>query len=287
MKMFIVFFLLSGMAVGQTRSDYFIIANPLNYTVYDRYEQPLSDADKARFPPFTPFRVLEQNVTLGDQITHACKCGFGQETYFLIQEEGGGFAGEKSKTGRQVLTSCETIEDTVEVIGSGLQITAPSGRAAAVQNGSRLNRIFKSGGRYYVASLSDRAFYGWSRLEPRSSWKKEEKAQASRPSGDTLISDNIRERVMQRLDEANNSYKAAFSHFNKITGDEKAIPQWRCETAGACMRCELAGVYKTGDQLAESTAILLRDLENTLLGTDFRPVKRDNAIVIERRPVEK
>ena len=279
-----IFFLLISVSIAQTRADYIIIADPLAYTIYNQYQQPLSASEKAEFVPYSPLQVIDKNVTLGDQITRALKFEFGQKIYFLLMDEDGKFTGEKPKLGRLSVKNSVVAGDTVEATAGGLNFSTGSGRTAGIPKGTRLYRVFRSDVRYYIAVIQDRVTYGWSSLEPRSAWRKCSKSVVSETAAiDTVLSETVKERIKERLASANESYKSLFSHFNFLTGDEKAVPRWRCESSGSRMRCALTGPYSNSDQLSESTRFLAQDMENLMIGTDFGVYCRNGEIVIEKR----
>lgn len=285
LKISCFFFLLISVSFAQTRADYFIIADPLEYTIYNQYQQPLSSSEKSEFAPCSPLRIVDKNALLGDEITRALKFEFGRQVYFLLMDEDGKFTGEKPKPGRQSIKNCEVIGDTVEATAGGLTVTGGSGKTAGILKGTRLHRVFRSDVRYYIAVLQDRVTYGWSSLEPRSAWRTSSTGAVSETAAvDTGLSEAVKERIKERLVSANESYKSLFSHFNSLTGDEKALPRWRWESSGGSrMRCELTGPYSNSDQLSESTRFLAQDMENLLIGTAFGVYCRNGEIVIEKR----
>lgn len=266
----------------QTKSEYFIIVDPAVYTIYNQYEQPIAASEKGDFAACAPLRVMDQDVVLGDQITHALKFGLDGKTFFLIKGDDKKFSGEKSRAGRQSIKECEVIEDTVEAAGSGLRYTTISGKSFLIEKGVRVHRIFKSGGRFYIRTDGR---YGWSPLEPRSAWRKiaSVKAVAVSAGSDTGMTEAIRNRILTRFASANESYTKMFSHFNSFSGDGKSIPRWSCGFSASRCLCTLGEPYKTGDELYESTAALVHDLENLLLGTRFRVRQASGEIVIEKR----
>jgi hypothetical protein len=79
------------------------------------------------------------------------------------------------------------------------------------------------------------------------------------------------------------SYLTFFSHFNALTGDDKSVPRWDCDSSGGCVRCRLSGPYSNGDQLAESAQCLVREIGALLTGTDLRVVFKGGEIVVEKR----
>jgi hypothetical protein len=272
------------LSFAQTTADYYVITDPQRYTIYDQYQQPLSASEKMFFVPYSPLRIMEPDVMLGDQITHALKFDFRQQLYYLLKDDERKFSGEKSNAGRAVYRHCEVVEDTVDVVGSGLVLLSGSGKSIAVGRGARLCRIFKSGSRYYIATVNERPDYGWSPLEPRSAWRTGRKVSSPASAGsDNGLSETLKERIMVRIASANESYKTYFSRFNAFTHDEKAVPVWRCEYGGCRMRCELSGPYKNSEQLSESSKYLAQEIENILVGTDFGVVCKNGEMVIEKR----
>jgi hypothetical protein len=269
---------------AQTSADYFLIADPQHYTVYDQYQQPLSAADMSLFAPYAPFQIMERDVVLGDQITHALKFMFRQRTFYLLKDDEHRFIGEKNKTDRQSFNGCAVLEDTVDVVGNGLSVTTGAGKSFRVAKGERLNRVFRNGQRYYVAAIGEHTRYGWSSLEPKSAWRKSASRVVAETGNDISgFSETLKQRILNRFSVANESYKACFSHFNTLTRDEKVVPQWRCECSGFRIRCELSGPYSTGDQLLESSQYLAQDIENILVGTGFGVVCKSGEMIIEKR----
>jgi hypothetical protein len=277
--------LLVSVITAQNRVDYFVIADPREYTIYNQYEQPVSESEKADFVPYSPFQIIDNDAMLGDRITRALTFVFQQKKYYLLKEENGKFMGEKSKAGRQAFRGVEPCNDTIEVLGNGLTMVSGAGRNVAIEKGRRLIRVFRSGPRYYCAVFLDRTTYGWSSLEPRWAWRKIEGDVNAQNSviKDTGLSESLQRRILARCAAANESYKTCFSHFNEQTGDERSVPQWHCECRGSRMFCRLGGPYADGNQLSESSKCLAQDIGNLLIGTNFRASCRDGAIVIEKR----
>jgi hypothetical protein len=277
--------LLITAATAQSGADFIVIPGPLDYTIYNQYQQPVSEQEKAGFIPYSPFQIIEHDMTLGDQVTRALKFDFQRKMYYLLKDADGKFTGEKSKTGRHVFRGVEPFEDTIEVQGSGLAIVSGAGRNVAMARGTRLVRVFRSGPRYYCAALLDRTIYGWSSLEPRSAWRKIEHGVSEKIAAltDTGLSEPLRKRILARFASANGSYKVCFSHFNSLTGDERAVPQWRCESRDGRLLCRLAGSGSNGEQLSESSQCLAQDIGNMLTGTDFKVTCRNGEMDIQKR----
>ncbi|MBN1130076.1 MAG: hypothetical protein JXA71_13880 [Chitinispirillaceae bacterium] len=273
---------------AQARADFYLVTDPSVYTIYDQYQQQLPADAQRRFLPGSPFRIIEKDVVLGDQISRALKFGFGREVFYLIREDKDIFAGEKNRSNRKLLTGCEPFGDTVELLTDGTRVVAASGKTIAAGKGERLQRIFRNQGRYYVLTLDGQEkIFGWSALEPKSSWKISGNAKTTVMGSDTLIPDDLKKRVVRRIEQANESYKAVFSHFSSHTRDEKTVPRWRFEHTAGTLRCTLAGPYRNTGEIAHSTRYLQRDIETMLLGTGFWLTYEDGTFLISREAGEK
>jgi hypothetical protein len=272
---------------AQNRADYFLIIDPSQYSISNEYQQPLSADEQRRFLPCSPLCIIEKEVIMGDQISRALKFSYLFETGYLLKDEKGGFTGEKNRSNRQILNGCETLGDTVEVIKDGLRITSIQGKNRTCKKGERLLRVFRSSGKYYVLTLgAGNALFGWTSLEPKSSWQKSGKSLAMAGGSDTLLPKALQDRLTKRIEQANQTYKAIFSHFNGLTGDDKSIPQWQGASTPGSMTFTLTGPWRNTDELTQSTRYLQRDLETMLLGTGFWLASEKGKIIINRNAAE-
>ena len=278
---------LANVVSAQTRADYMIIANPSDYSISNEYQQPLSTEEQGRYLPFSPLRIIEKEVVMGDQISRALKFSYLFETGYLLKDEKDGFAGEKNRSNRQILKGCEIFDDTVEIIKDGLHIVSAQGKRRMLKEGDRLLRVFRRTGRYYVLTLdAGNALFGWASLAPKNSWKKSGISPAAARGSDTLLPKALRERLIKRIEQANRSYEAIFSHFNRLSNDEKSIPRWQSASTPTSMTLTLSGPWRNTDELAFSTRYLQRDLETMLLGTGFWLTGERGRIIISRNVVE-
>jgi hypothetical protein len=273
---------------AQDRADYFLIIDPSQYSISNEYQQPISAEERLRFLPCSPLRIIEKEVVMGDQISRALKFSYLFETGYLLKDEKGGFTGEKNRSNRQILNGCETIGDTVEIIKDGLTVTSLTGRNRPLKKKERLLRVFRSNRKYYVLTLdAGNSLFGWTSLEPKSSWQKIGKSSSMAGGSDTLLPNALQDRLTKRIDQANQSYKAVFSHFNGLTGDGKSIPRWQGASAPGSMTFTLSGPWRNTDELSFSTRYLQRDLETMLLGSGFWLTGEKGKIIINRNAAEK
>ena len=275
---------------GQARSDYFILANPLNYTIYNEYGQPLTDLDRSEFIPHTPLRLLAADFMLGDQITRSCKVSLNDRTYFLLKDDRGGFIGEKGKGARLVVHNAQAVDDTIEVTAGGAVSVMPvAGQAHRINAGVRIIRVFLARGRYYVKTGDGSPFYGWSSLEPRSAWHRIQAvvAPAAKPAAraitaDTVIPGLLKQRIIDKVGRANAAYQDIFAHFNAATGGGKIAPHWSFDSSSTQLRFVFSQHYTENDELAGSTKELRSEIENLLPGTGFRLTGKAGEMVFKR-----
>jgi hypothetical protein len=274
-----------SIVLAQAKSDYFLIADPAHYTVFNQYQQSMAAADKREILTWAPLRVESADQTLGDQITRAARCIYNGGTYFLLRDDDGGFSGETGK-GPQTIKNGTPVDDTVTITEGGrVTVTSPSGgHARTLAKGVAVVRFFKSGARYYVREADGKGGFGWSAMEPGNAWRK---LCSSRPAQVKPVDSGLPEmycsRVEEKIASANASYKAFFDRFNQRSGDQKSVPSWRCEKTGTGMRCEISGAWKTGDQLSESTDALMQELENVLIGSGFGVKYNNDCLMIQKR----
>ena len=266
-KSFLFLLFLAGAIYCRTpEADYYLLAQPAGYVMYDEYAQSPSPDEMRGLLPFSPFRVVKHDVLLGDQITHAVQCSFMQRTFYLVKDDKGRLIGAKGRGGRTIVRDCLPQEDTVEAVAGGLYVQPMEGGGRAIAPGAKMVRIFMSDDRCYVLLIGARPCYGWCTLEPADSWRRLAASRVCKPvASDTHFPSWLLQSVMDKVNRANDAYRAYFTHFNGLTGDEKTVPQWRVESTRDRLRCTLSP-QTADDELAASTSELRRQLENLLPG---------------------
>ena len=251
---------------SQPTADFLILSQPRDYTILNQYQQPLTDAEKKLFVPNAPLQIVKENEILGDQLTHALRFAFDGKTWFIEKDEAGNFTGDKGKQFRQVLKKCAIIGDTVQILAdravSFSEKYPPGLESGWLKKGELVMRLFSCGGSCCVKLPGAKNEYGWSRFGAKTGWKRLEQG-AEKPQGLTGM---LTERIIDRFKAANKTYADYFSHFDRLTGQEKTVPVWRCEAKGNEVHCSLNAPYAATSQLDESTQYLVRDLENMLIG---------------------
>lgn len=265
----ITLFLLTPDILAQESADFLILGNPQVYTILNKYEQSLTASEKELFRPFSPLQIVNKDYTLGDGITSALKFRFCQDVYFILKDDDGNLIGDKKNPYRQVFRKCKIIEDTVRIKKDRAILLSqkyPStGRRIYLRQGNLTIRLFKYQNYYCVKYVGQKTVYGWCSLSDKSAWRREIQVKKV----DKTLKSELQNRIIARINTANNTYKQYFECFNSITNKQKSIPQWRCAYNDDILRCTLTNPYKDSDQLEESAQYLIRDLENIVIGKPF------------------
>jgi len=280
-KIAFILFLLFADVFSQKTADFIILAQPRDYTIFNQYEQPITEPEKKLFMPYSPLQIENANEVLGDQITRALRVTFGGETWFFQEDDGGNLPGGKGAQNRALYKKCPVLNDTVQIVNDRTvcfwETFPPSGRAGFLEKGERVERVFAYGGYCCVKRIGARVHYGWSSFAQKTGWRRVERVAEKRQTG---LSNFLSERIVQRFTAANRAYKEYFDHFNTLTQQEKSVPSWRCEIRGNEVYCSLNAPYNATSELDESTHCLVRDIENMLIGKHYVVVPGKGDITI-------
>jgi hypothetical protein len=278
--------LCAAVLLGQTparaeTSDFAILESPRSFSMYNQFEQPITAGELAGFLPYSPLQIIRSDTRLGDQITRAMQCQYCQKTFFLLKDEKGGILGDKNQL--KLLKGCVLAGDTVEIVKGGsasFSEKLPSSTAARsmLPKGTRLAVLFKYQNAYFVRLAPPAERFGWLPAPSREAWKRvKQTAQAA----DTAANDDLRGRLGARVEAANAQYKNFFDRFNAATGQQKSVPRWS-ETGvktGAYSWILSEPYCRTGE-LDESTALLVGDLRDILIGKPFSVIHEKGRIIV-------
>jgi hypothetical protein len=246
--------------------EYIIVGSPESYSILNQYEQPLSQTEIDNIGGYCPFRIINADGMLGDQITPAIKTELNSRSYY-IQKDG------KWENGSGYLRKyrdCRTLNDTVQIMKALSVEIASANRNNLIKEkilpGQKLKRIFYSGGRYYVRILFNTGYHAWVSSDS-DSWRiiKNKQFEASAESRDSIDGILVK-RVESVIDSANAAYTAFFDHFNQLTGQEKTIPFWTKQKSGKFQQWILNEPYRQNGQLDQSSYQLAQQLSRMLVG---------------------
>lgn len=248
-------------------ADIVLLESVQPFELYNQFEQPLSVSEKSAILPFSPFQVIRPDVRLGDQVTRALQCQFRHQTYFLLKDEKGVVIGTNGRM--RILKSCALVEDTVEIVKGGVAFTAkspmPGASRESLPKGARLIILFKYGNAYYSLQTAPAERYGWVQVSAHDAWK-HVKITVSR---DSAVVDLVFSRIAQRIETANSQYKMFFDRIGAGVGSQKSVPHWSKSNNTAEWTWTLSEPYGHTGELDASTAELLNEVRDLLIGKPF------------------
>jgi len=248
-------------------ADFLITGNLGDCSILNKYEQPVTDAEKAQFTPFSPLQVVDRYDTLGDGISVALKFLFMKKVFFFPLDEAGNPLCGTKKPVVQTFSKCQLAGDTIRIVRDNAVFLSekypPAGRGLPLKKNDMVYRVFRYNAYYYVLTG---ARYGWCQAPDGSAWKKDE---APRKKEDPRVKADLLSRIAAKVEAVNETYVEYFDFFNSVTQQEKSTPRWVINLEEDRMHCFLATPYKNSDQLQESTRYLVKEIENMLLGKPF------------------
>jgi hypothetical protein len=273
--------LLAALSVpAAERSAYLVVEDPTKLTVLDAYEQTLDAAGRKALLPYAPFRIVENRMTLGDQITEALSCRYQGETYYLLRGERGELLGLDRSGYHKVFSSVRVLGDTLRVTRDRAVLLARrypmAGERIYLAEGDIVLREFAYGNGFCVRLLGRSPRYGWCSAAAAAAWKPLEEA----GEGEAVLSNVLADRIVGRFSAANDSYARYFAHFNRVTEGGRKAPRWEHEREGSTMRFTLVGEPEVAERLERSTAVLLGEVRNLLLGKSFAVEHTGTSVVI-------
>lgn len=250
---------------SQPRADFIIIEQPQRLTILNRYQQQLSSQEKSSLKPFSPYRIITADETLGDGLTLCMRVeADGATLYFVKDDAGELIGGEDAKTFRNVVP----LADTITIIKrNAIELFDAAGRKRSpLAEGTRLRRLFQSSRLTYVQVVAGSAF-GWVNLRggENITWTIRRAATASAEKSLELLLPDIQ----RKLSSVNEQLAKLYDVWNRKTSESRTPPQWRLQPGRDTLVATLSG-----DSLAqfykESTRWLSKDIELLLLGSRFR-----------------
>lgn len=264
--------------VQLTAADIVIVPQLQDFAIFDQYEQPLSDTEKNRFPPFSPFQVIKRNELMGDQITEAVRLSCQGRTYYLPKKNK-----STDKLLLKALVNCSILNDSVLLkkdikVYTGSTSGTPSFTIKADQ---QVIRVFRHGNNHYLLTSGQNGRYGWysGSADVFHAGKTTVKATSARQNDLA----GVEQIVKKRIQAVNETYNSIFGYFNQMTNQDKLIPSWTVVTVKSAIQCRLSGSSQVTGQLEQSTRYIVQDIEQSLLGKPYSVSYKSGLIEIGPR----
>lgn len=268
--------LLSLPACGAGKSvDFLVLEDPASLEIMSRYEQPLTSMEKKKILPLAPLKIVEEKTVLGDGITPAMEVNYEGTAYYLPS---GGWAGKPPAVRRH--RGCQSQDGEEKLAGADIHCTrgaAPGGRSATLRAGDAVQAVFTCGTQSYVKKTGVKAEYLW--CPASGPFVAKEKGHAISETG---LSPGMQSLLGSRMESTNATYARYTQAFNQLTGDSRKPPHWDCTFSRGGMHCRLEGGLRS-DDLGKSSAVMVRELRNSLTGKPFDVIVDNGEIDVSPR----
>lgn len=262
------------------RAEYLIISDPHKISIFNKFEQSLTENEIKSLYSNTPFQILNSRETLGDQITEALRCSYQGETYFLLLDNKGRLKNSSASLYQKTFQKCLPINDSVQLKQSinVYERYPSSGAMVKCKPNQYVTRIFQFSTSFYIF-IPEKKFYGW----VNNSQGIFNTIKKATPQSTAIKVSDITDIVQARLGAVNQYYRQYFEYFNTITQQNKTIPMWKMEIDGNRVHCVLSSSAHITDQLQQSTRYVVQDIEQMLLGKPFTVQYTTKEIIINPR----
>lgn len=249
----------------------FVVAErPDRFLIYNKYQQTITQRERALLTPFVPMKIVRANDLLGDGFTPCTTVEIMGELFYLVKGKDGELTGAERAGAIRHFNDAAALGDTITVLTGGtVTVDLPAGDVRrTIRRGERLIRFFQEGDRTYVGTIDQPPIYGFSRLPASARTQSWDIARAAGELS-AAIPQRVLTAVQENVGEVNRVYQGLYSFFNKQTGQQRPVPRWSVRSTGGLIECTLQN-RPAGADLTQSTRYLVKDLENAVLGTRLK-----------------
>ncbi len=277
-----VFLASAAVSSAGRKATFLIVEHPGAFTIFNQYQQRVSEQESSTLPQFIPFAILNADDVLGDGFTACMKVEVGGTIFFLGKEEDGTMQGGSQSGLQRFVRDASAIGDTIEILRSNrLTFTDPRQvQSSFLDEGMRVVRVFRNGGLTYVKLLGASQLYGWVNFES---------AVQGRDWGyaklvGVALADQLQKvlpQMQRKVKDVNAKLTMLFEHFNKTSFERKAPPEWKVEQSGLTLRCILFSDISS-EKFSETTQALAKTFESFVLGSELRVIAAPGRIEVRK-----
>ncbi len=257
------------------KADFFITPDPLQFAFLDRYQQNMSDVDKAALPRNTPWRIVQRDLTLADGFTRVMRLRWQNRDFFLKLE------GNGAPPAAGILVEEQTMQnDTLNVAAAGDFFQEADGeQRRLLPGGTEVVRLWKEKG-YWFARRLDSGDYGW--LAAGTSFGEPVAKETGVKTVPAAVEDSMLvNQIREAIDKANDAYGSFVHHFNSRFRQDRNAPHWSVTESEGRIDIELQPASYT-EQLGASTRQLILSIETLLIGRPWYVYSEQSRIVVAR-----
>ncbi len=266
-----------GLIIAQRAApeEIWLIEHPANLSIFNRYEQRLTESEKTHLRSNSPWRILDPHLVLSDQYTITVKAEFERNIYFLQTDDDGDLINQAAAGLIEKINPNSILSDTIRVSENGLILRHMTGIIDSLSSGTLLLRLFKYKQRFYVKNI-DTQRYGWIFEKNSDKWEI-----FHRPSTADAYEQFLFDRIDRVIESYNLRLRKLFEYLNRNNQQQRAPPQWIRSRTQAYLKYTFQ-INTTDQPFRNSHAYLIRELSDLLYGTSYRVDKENGELVISK-----
>ncbi len=270
-------FIILGLAtlIQASAREIWIIEDPAQLSIYNRYEQRLSNSEKSQLIPNAPWIILERNYVLSDRFTTTIKAEVENSLYYLQTDETGRLINESSAGVIEKIRAAKALGDTIRTTADNIILIEPTGSGEPLADGILLHRLFSDQQKIYVKDLTGQR-YGWISAADEPSWEIYHP-----PSSAEAYQRYLFERADRVIQNFNIRLSKLFDHLNQFSNNSIAPPQWINTRDHDILRYTFQTDRK--DKFFDrSNNYLYQELKDLLYGSAYTVQLTDRELVISK-----
>jgi len=255
--------------------EVWIIGNPSELVVFNRYQQRLTRSECLELPHNGPWWIQNKEFLLSDNFTRTVKVEFENNVYFLQITDDGDLVNQSAAEILEKINPAEIYHDTLRVISENMAMRQPGKTELALRKEGLACRIFRSRNRLFIKDL-DSGLYGWIPAKDDAGW-----VSYHPPSTAEAFEHFLFSRVDRVIRDHNTRIRQLVEYLNARCNKQKNPPQWVMQRSPAGLRyrfgsgTEFPGFIKSRDYL-------IQELKDLLHGTGYDLRVDGNLLAIYR-----
>jgi hypothetical protein len=272
---YIAVFSIITVSAGDKPDEVWIIGNPSELVVFNRYQQRLSRSECLGLPHNGPWWIQHKAFLLSDNFTRAVKTEFENNVYFLQTNDDGDLVNQSSTEILEKINPAEIYHDTLRVISENLMMRQPGNDELSMRREDLACRIFRFRNRIFIKDL-DSGSYGWIPEKNDAGW-----VIYHPPSTVEEYEHFLYARVDRIIQDYNTRLQRLIEYLNTRYNRQKNPPQWVMQKSPAGLHYRFGSGTEFQDFL-KSRDYLIQELKDLLHGTGYDLRVDGNLLAIYR-----
>lgn len=259
------------------KKDFLVVENPSALTIFNKFEQTVTESRKKFFPSFTPFLILNKNEKLSDGFTGVVRTNFRGEEYLILLDIKELTAGNKSENGVYLFENTSVLYDSIQMLKDKIvERIFPESKKIEFKKGQIFSRIFSDKtGTMVLNPYGNYGFYKHENLKEKSDFKILLVDKLVETGLDKIIISEIRNTV----NSFNSTLKSINEYISEKRGVTKEVPRFIISEKPNLLLITFEP-EASAKLFSQTQSSLLSEIRLLLIGRKINFNERGNSIII-------